>query len=74
VTFSYISANRWLGVRLDLICWLFTITVTILAVFMRDKSTPALLALSLQIVTDLIATFSIALRMYAEFENYMTSQ
>jgi hypothetical protein len=41
---------------------------------MRDKSTPALLALSLQIVTDLIATFSIALRMYAEFENYMTSQ
>jgi ATP-binding cassette subfamily C (CFTR/MRP) protein 4 len=73
VTFCYIGANRWLGVRLDMICVLFTITTTLLCVLQKGTQDSALLTLSLQIITDVIAMFSISLRMYAEFENYMTS-
>jgi hypothetical protein len=32
-----------------------------------------MLILSLQVITDVIAFFSVSLRMYAEFDNYMTS-
>jgi hypothetical protein len=30
-TFCYACSNRWIGVRLDLVCLVFTVAVTVLA-------------------------------------------
>lgn len=72
-TFCYVLVNRWLGLRLDMICVLFTIATTAIAFTQRGRVNSGLLVLSLQVITDAIAFFSISLRMYAEFDNFMTS-
>lgn len=72
-TFCYVLVNRWLGLRLDMICVLFTIATTAIAFTQRGRVNSGLLVLSLQVITDVIAFFSISLRMYAEFDNFMTS-
>lgn len=72
-TFCYNSANRWLGVRLDLVCVFFTVATTAIAFLQKGKVNSELLIVSLQVVVDVIAFFSVSLRMLAEYENFMTS-
>ena len=72
-TFCYVIVNRWIGLRLDIICGSFIVSVAIFAMTQRDKIDPELLAMSLQIVSDIIFLFSISFRMFAEIENFMTS-
>jgi len=36
VTFCYIVANRWLGVRLDMVCMILIITTTLVCVLQKD--------------------------------------
>lgn len=71
--FCYIIVNRWIGLRLDIICGCFIVSVAIFALSQRDKIDPELLAMTLQIVSDIIFLFSISFRMFAEVENFMTS-
>mmetsp|Transcript_15624 Transcript_15624/g.23963 ORF Transcript_15624/g.23963 Transcript_15624/m.23963 type:complete len:110 (+) Transcript_15624:326-655(+) len=71
-TFCYIIANRWLGVRLDAACAIFGIVTSGMAVALRDSVDREYLTFSLQIITDMVLTFSIAIRMYAEVGNMMT--
>ena len=52
---------------------MFTIATTAIAFAQKGRINPQLLTLSLQIITDVIALFSVSMRMYAEFDNYMTS-
>lgn len=72
-TFCYALVNRWLGLRLDFICVLFSVCTTAIAFAQKGKVPTQLLILSLQVITDVIAFFSISLRMFAEFDNFMTS-
>lgn len=72
-TFCYAASNRWIGVRLDMICIAFTLSTTILALVQKGRVNAELLVITMQIVTDLIAIFSVSLRMAAETQNFMTS-
>ena len=72
-TFCYTVANRWVGVNLDLICVVFTIATAAIAFAQRGHINTNMLVLSLQIITDVIASFSVSLRLYAELGNFMTS-
>ncbi len=71
-TFCYICANRWLGVRLDSVCAIFGIVTSGLAVALRDSIDREYLTFSLQILTDMVLTFSIAIRLYAPGGNMLT--
>jgi len=72
-TFCFSLTNRWVGLRLDLVCVMFTIATTAVAFLQKGHVDDELLILSLQSITDVIGFFSISLRMYAEFDNFMTS-
>jgi len=72
-TFCYNVANRWLGVRLDLTCLLFSSAAVIFAISFKGQIESAQLSFTLQIITDVIVFFSFSLRLFAEFENFMTS-
>lgn len=68
------STNRWVSLRLDYVCALFTICTIAIAIPMKDApwSSTELLILSIQTITDVITQFAQTLRMTVEFENYMT--
>lgn len=72
-TFCFNVVNRWMGLRLDLVCVVFTIFVTIIAFIQRGYVNSELLILSIQSMTDVISFFSVSFRMYAELDNFMTS-
>ena len=73
-TFCYNLVNRYVGIRLDSICIMFGVSTACFCVLAKDKvEDRALLTFSMQIVADIIAMFSISIRLYAELENYMTS-
>jgi len=72
-TFVFSSCNRWVGLRLDCVCVVFSVAVTAIAFTQRGQTNAELLILSIQSMTDVISFFSVSLRMYAEFNNYMTS-
>ena len=74
-TFCYYMINRWVGLRLDSICVLFSLVTSLFCIFLKDVPTidRSMLTFSMQIVADIIATFSISIRMFAELENMMTS-
>ena len=72
-TFCYACSNRWMGVRLDLVCIVFTASVTVLALVQKGNVNSELLIITMQVVTDLISMFSVSLRMFAETQNFMTS-
>jgi len=73
VTFCYIVANRWMGVRFDTICSLFIGATCLLSILMKGTVPTEQIAITLQIMIDMISMFSVSIRMYAEFKNYMTS-
>ena len=65
-TFCYIIANRWVGIRLDIICLIFSMVTTILCICLRNVIDKKLLSFSLQLITDVIVLFSVSIRMFAE--------
>ena len=72
-TFCYVIANRWIGIRADLICVVFITLVCFFLVYLKGEIESSLLVMSLQVASDVIFLFSISFRMYAEVENAMTS-
>jgi ABC-type multidrug transport system fused ATPase/permease subunit len=73
VTFTYGTANRWLGIRFDIVIFCISFSASAFSVLMRDMFSPGLLIFTLVIVTDVNQNFSIALRYFAEMQNYLTS-
>jgi hypothetical protein len=73
VTFTYGTANRWLGVRFDIVIFFVSFTASAFSIFMRNMFSPGLLIFTLLIVTDVNQNFSIAMRYFAEMQNYLTS-
>lgn len=73
MTFCYNIANRWIALRLDLTCILFSSCTVVMVVMAKGAIPVEILAFTLQIITDVVVFFSITLRFVAEFENYMTS-
>ena len=72
-SFCNSSVSRWIGLRLDLLCGIFTCCVAWFCLVMKGHTKAKILIVTMQIVTDLIAWFSYSIRLYAELENYMTS-
>lgn len=74
-TFCYYLVNRWVGIRLDSICVIFSVSTAAFCIGFKDIPgiDRSLLTFSMQIVADIIAMFSVSIRMFAEVENYMTS-
>ena len=72
-TFSYVISNRWISIRLDIICALFISVICLSVVLLKGSVESSLLIMTLQIGGDIIFLFSIAFRMYAEIENSMIS-
>lgn len=72
-TFSYNLVNRWIGVRLDMMCALFGTVTCLVTILSKSRVDPKLLVVSIQIVTDIIVFFSITVRFFAEIQNMMTS-
>ena len=72
-TFCWLIAMRWMGIRLDIIASLFIAVCAVFCVLLKNSIDTALLAVSLQIITDVIGFFSVSFRIGAEIENYMTS-
>lgn len=73
-TFCYVSANRWIGLRLELLCNFFGIITAILCFALKNQfEDKDQLTFSLQIILDIVFLFSISVRMYAEVQNMMTS-
>ena len=72
-TFCYVIANRWIGIRLDILCVIFISLICVFLVTMKGEIEKSLLVMSLQVASDVIFLFSISFRMYAEIENAMTS-
>lgn len=72
-TFSYVIANRWIGIRLDTLAVIFISFVSLFVVMNKGEIESSYLVMSLQVASDVIFLFSISFRMFAEAENYMTS-
>ena len=73
VTFTYTTANRWLGMRFDSVVLIVSLSCAILAMSLRDTFNGSLLIYSLQVISDLAVFFSISMRSIVEMQNYMTS-
>lgn len=73
VTFTYATANRWLGLRFDLVIFIVSLSASVFSVFMRSYFEPGMLIFILLIVTDVTQNFSISLRYFTEMQNYLTS-
>ena len=72
-TFCYVLANRWISIRLDILCCIFISFVCFFVVLMKGEYEASWLIMSLQIATDMIFLFSISFRMYAEIQNHVES-
>lgn len=71
--FCYAAINRWMGIRLDMVCQLFGLSVAMLTVLFKNQvEDKSLLAMSMIIIGDLVGVFSITIRMGAEVQNNMT--
>lgn len=74
ITFTYFAVNRVMGFYLDIVCLVFSLCVTIIALMFKvEPEKNSELSFALQIITDVIVFFSISLRFVAELENYFTS-
>jgi ATP-binding cassette subfamily C (CFTR/MRP) protein 4 len=73
VTFTFFLIIRWVCLYLDLICIAFTLLVASFTVWAKDKIDKEILALSMQVITDVIVFFGNSIRVLSEIENMMTS-
>lgn len=72
-TFCFNVLSRWIGLRLDLFSSYFSIGTVAFCVLMKGKIERELLTFSLQIVSDMLVTFSLGIRFYAELQNIMVA-
>lgn len=72
-TYCYVIANRWISIRLDILCSLFISFVCFSVVLMKGKYEASWLTMTMQVATDIIFLFSISFRMYAEIQNNVES-
>ena len=72
-TFCYNVMNRWIGIRLDMICAFIAISTSVFCVVFKGKISSDLLIFSLQITLDVAALFSAAIRFATELHNFMIS-
>jgi len=72
-SFCYVIANRWIGIRLDVLCCIFVVFISFFLVLLKGKVEGSYLVMSLQVASDVIFLFSISFRMYAEIDNNMCS-
>lgn len=73
VTFTYSIANRWLGMQFDWSIMFLAAFSAFASVLLRAYFEAALLIFSLQLIADVANFFSIAMRMFTEMQNFMTS-
>jgi hypothetical protein len=73
VTFTYMIANRWIGVRFDVAVVLVTGIAAALTMACRGLIDANMLTFSLQNLTDVVVHFSVSIRMIAEMNNFMTA-
>lgn len=73
VTFTYMIANRWIGVRFDMAVVLITGIAASLCMASRGYIEANMLTFSLQNLTDVVIHFSVSIRMIAELNNFMTA-
>jgi len=73
--FCFSSSQRWIAIRLDIICVTFGAVTASLAIGLRSSSyvSKEILVFSLTIVTDVILLFSISIRLYTELATLLTS-
>jgi len=71
--FAFISTNRWLGVRLDLLCFALLIVATFVCVALRGSIPPALIGLSLSSLLQVTNAFQWAVRQSGELESSLIS-
>ena len=71
--FAFISTNRWLGVRLDLLCFTLLIAATLACVALRASIPPTLIGLSLSSVLQVTNAFQWAIRQSGELESSLIS-
>src|SRR5437764_1381542 len=70
-SFSFFLAYRWLGLRMDMICLVFTSGVVILAIGFKSIVNEKMISYTLQMSTEIIVFFSVTIRMWCELNNYM---
>jgi len=75
--FSFIASSRWVGFRMDAICFLFLTLVVYLAVLFQHYGwfdiDPAILGLSLSMLLQLAGIFQWCIRQSAEVVNLMVA-
>jgi ATP-binding cassette subfamily C (CFTR/MRP) protein 4 len=69
----FLVISRWLGFRLDLICFGFLVATVFAAVALKNELDPGLVGLSLILAIRLTGNFQWCVRQSAEIENSMTS-
>ena len=69
----FLVISRWLGFRLDLICFGFLVATVFAAVALKNELDPGLVGLSLILAVRLTGNFQWCVRQSAEIENSMTS-
>ena len=72
-SFCYVIANRWIGIRLDVLCCVFVVSISFFLVLFKGSVDGTLLVMSLQVASDVIFLFSLSFRMFAEIDNNMSS-
>ena len=72
-SFCYVIANRWIGIRLDVLCCVFVVFISFFLLLLKGSVDGTLLVMSLQVASDVIFLFSLSFRMFAEIDNNMSS-
>lgn len=72
-TFCYNITNRWIGLRLDMVCVLIAVATAVFCIVFKGKISSDLLIFSLQITLDMVVFFSGAIRFGTEVHNFMIS-
>jgi ATP-binding cassette subfamily C (CFTR/MRP) protein 4 len=71
--FAFLATSRWLGVRLDAMCFVLLIAVAFASASLRGTLPPALVGLSLSYALAITNAFQWMVRQSSEFENALVS-
>jgi len=73
LSISFLLIIRWLGVRLEMIANLLTLTTAVGAVFMRDRLTAGTVGLMITFALQITNSLNILVRMSSEIETNIVS-
>lgn len=71
--FVFLASSRWMGLRMDLLCWCLVVVVAFVSVALRNSVSASLIGLSLSQILSISGAFQWAVRQSAEVENQMVS-